>query len=274
MATYEYTLTLSNEDAEESSGSMSLTSSAFDIGQNECGVTFPLNVAQYSTITNAFIRFTSRSNYSDLCQVNFQAQLIDDAPEWTSTSNNITTRTPLTAAYSRTLPAWSAESTYTVDIADILQEIVNQADWVANGRVALIITGSSGRRSAYTYDNDPAKAAYIYVDYTGTTYPGHGSIRAGIRLGGTATSSAEHEATGAMRSAMRLGGSPSLETTFSATGASRNAMRLGGVPLLGADFPAIGAMRAGVRLGGVAFVGNSKPYYYPPARMANTKMVY
>ena len=231
-------------------------------------------MAQYSTITNAYIRFTSRGNYSDLCQVNFRAQLIYDAPEWTSTTGNITTRTPLTAAYSRTLPAWSSEATYTVDIADILQEIVNQSDWVANGRVALIITGSSGRRSGYTYDNDPAKAAFLHVEYSGTTYPLHGGIRLGVRLGGAPTSSAEFDAAGGLRLGVRLGGEPALATVLNVEGGIRLGVRLGGEPLLTTEYPIGGALRLGVRLGGAAEIVNSKPYYYAPARLANTKMNY
>lgn len=274
MTTYEYTVAASNEDAEEISGSMSLTSIGLDIGQNEVGVSFPLNVAKDSTIDNAFIRFTSRGNYSDLCQVNFQAQLIYDAPEFTSTTNNITSRTPLTSAYSRTLPAWSSESTYTVDIADVLQEIVNQSDWVSGGNVALIISGSSGRRSGYAYDNDPAKAPFIHVEYSGTTLGRNLSVidESVIAMAATTSATINREMSVVVDSVVELRASiyTTLNAAMSVTvdsdvaiNATAYTVRVPDIVIMDDSVVALTAQ-----------IVNSKPFYRKPPRLAAAKGSY
>ncbi|MCB9150192.1 MAG: hypothetical protein H6641_15660 [Caldilineaceae bacterium] len=275
MATYDIQLSDSAHDAEESSGgSMTLDGNGLDIGQNTVGVRFRLDVAKDSTIDTAYISLVSRGNYADPCQVNFQAQLSEDAPAITSTDFNLTNRAPFTGSYSRTLPAWTTGNTYTVDIADILQAVVNQAGWVANNWAFLLITGEAGRRSAHSYNSAPASAPAVHVEYSGTTFAAFGSMRMGTRLGGVASTSALYNAAGAMRTGQRLGGVPTLETTFTPTGSMRNAMRLGGTAYVSADSPAVGHIRTAVRLGGRATVVNAKPFYVQPARMVGAKMNY
>ena len=52
-----------------------------------------------------------------------------------------------------------------MDLAPVLQEIVNRSGWASGNALALIVTGS-GRRVAVSYEGSPAGAPLLHVEYT------------------------------------------------------------------------------------------------------------
>ncbi len=122
-----------------------------------------------STIVNAYVQFTSRgtsgSNPSSL-QVSLQAA--DDAPAlgWTPFNYSSRLRTPA-VAWSPTL--WStanqaAFSQRTPDLAGILQLVVDRPGWSEGNSVAVFVEGT-GRRSAWSWDQNPSRAPKLCVSY-------------------------------------------------------------------------------------------------------------
>ena len=52
----------------------------------------------------------------------------------------------------------------TVDLAPVVQEVVDRPGWAGGNALALIVTGS-GRRVAESYNGDPSGAPLLYVEY-------------------------------------------------------------------------------------------------------------
>ena len=71
-----------------------------------------------------------------------KGQLIGNAPTFTSTSGNISSRALTTASTAWTPSTWSSGSDYnSPDISAVVQEIVNQGAWASGNSLAIIITG-------------------------------------------------------------------------------------------------------------------------------------
>ncbi len=68
----------------------------------------------------------------------------------------------------------------TPNIAPVIQEIVDQANWVSGNALAVIITGT-GERVAHAYNSDPNKAPLLYIEYnTGTPVNQAPVVNAGL----------------------------------------------------------------------------------------------
>ncbi len=168
-------ITASADDAEQSSnGTMDLTSGDLDLGDKPYnGLRFQnVNIEQGSSITNAYIQFTAdKDNQSATASYTIKAEDVDDATTFTSTNNNLSGRTFTSASVNwNNIPAWntageSAAAQKTPDLTSVIQEIVDRQGWSSGNNLVLFVTGSSGKRSAITYDNDSQKAAKLFVEF-------------------------------------------------------------------------------------------------------------
>ncbi len=173
----------SSDDAEENaSTSMSLTSSDLELtcdtgtspcpsndsGKQSIGMRFgSLGIPKNATINSAYIVFTAKEAQSEATNVTFNGQAADNAPTFTTTSGNISSRTKTTASASwSSLPAWTVGNTYrSPDLSPIVQEIVNRSGWASGNAAAMIVTGL-GHRTAWSYDGNSASVAKLVVTYT------------------------------------------------------------------------------------------------------------
>ena len=168
------------DDAEEkANGTMSLTSLdlemlEYDAGgpHNAVGLRFNgVGIANGTQISNAYIQFTAAETDTLETVLTIEGEDVDHALGFTSSLNDITSRTKTTAAVSWTVPQWTAGASgsaqQTVNIAPVIQEIVNRPGWSEGNSLALILSGA-GSRVAVTYDLDPAGAATLYVDPAGS----------------------------------------------------------------------------------------------------------
>jgi sugar lactone lactonase YvrE len=165
-----------NDDAEESgSGSMDLTSSDLELGTEggspqTVGMRFNnLNIPQGATIVEAYIQFTVDETDSGETSVVIRGEAADNAAEFSSTSNNITSRPQTAASVSWEPPAWTTvgaagEDQRTPDIAPIIQEIVNRSAW-AQGNALVILVAGTGERTAESYNGSSPDAPLLHVVY-------------------------------------------------------------------------------------------------------------
>ncbi|NIM60047.1 MAG: hypothetical protein GTO16_14085, partial [Candidatus Aminicenantes bacterium] len=174
--TIEIRIETGNDDAEErSDSSMYLTSSdlelVFDSGGNQTvgmrfnGVTIP----QGATITNAYIQFQVDETHSGDTSLTIQGHYTGNAPTFTSTAGNISSRTRTTASVSWEPVPWTTTGQagpdqQTPDIASVIQEIVNRSDWFEGNSLVIIITGI-GERVAESYNGDSAAAPLLHAEY-------------------------------------------------------------------------------------------------------------
>ena len=166
-----------DNDAEQkiSSGSVNTSSSDLEMildGSDEqiVGLRFSgLNIDQAMYIQSAMIQFTADgSDNDDPCVLEIYGHDIDDAPVFTTSSNNISNRAKTSAKKVWLPDNWSngqrGTAQKTVNIAPVIQEIVNRPGYTASSDIALIIEGT-GKRKAYSYNGDPANVATLTVIY-------------------------------------------------------------------------------------------------------------
>ncbi len=161
---------LSSSDIELVSDFQSPTAGVQTIGLRFTGLNIPVG----ATITNAYVVFRavpadSGMTNSDPTSLTLKGQLIGDAPTFTATSGDISSRALTGASTAWTPTAWTSGSDYnSPDLSSVVQEIVDQGTWASGNDLAIIITGT-GHRASQAYDTSPSTAAQLVVTYEITT---------------------------------------------------------------------------------------------------------
>ena len=167
----------SSDDAEEmEDGQVDLTSNDLELvedgSQNQLvGIRFSgLGINQGALIDSAYIQFTTdETNNYDPCTLHFYGEAVDDPLTFSSSYNNISSRPKTMATAVWTPDLWNTideSGTFqrTIDIAPIVQEIVNRDGFNANSGLAILIEGE-GRRVAVSYDGNIEKAPKLIVKF-------------------------------------------------------------------------------------------------------------
>ena len=177
-STLEVRVATGNDDAEEAEGgSMYRNSSDLELvydtwsNQNsqEVGMRFlNVTIAQGKEIKNAYIRFTADETSSSSVTVTIHGEDIDDAAQFGSNSNNISSRTKTSASVDWTPDSWSsAGATHdSPDLTTITQEIINRSSWSSGNDMVFIVTGTgTGKRTAESYNGSSSKAPLLHIEY-------------------------------------------------------------------------------------------------------------
>ena len=177
-STLEVRVSAGNDDAEEAEGgSMYRNSSDLELvydtwsNQNsqEVGMRFlNVTIAQGKEIKNAYIRFTADETSSSSVTVTIHGEDIDDAAQFGSSSNNISSRTKTSASVDWTPDAWSSTGAThdSPDLTTIAQEIINRSSWSSGNDMVFIVTGTgTGKRTAESYDGSSSKAPLLHIEY-------------------------------------------------------------------------------------------------------------
>ncbi|KKM70339.1 hypothetical protein LCGC14_1441740, partial [marine sediment metagenome] len=173
--TIEIRIETDNDDAEErSSGSMYLSSSdlelVYDSGNQKVGMRFNgATIPQSAAITNAYIQFQADETHSGTTSLTIQGQDIGNAPAFSSSSGNISSRTWTATSVSWEPVPWTTGQAgfnqQTPDIAAVIQEIVSRSDWSSGNSLVIIITGT-GERVAESYEGGSSRAPLLHVEYS------------------------------------------------------------------------------------------------------------
>ena len=164
-----------SDDAEESaSGSVRLTSSDLELvnaGSNQTvGIRFVgVDIPQGANIVNAYVQFQVDEAHSEATALTIEGEAIDDAPTFTYSSGNISSRVRTSALVPWAPLAWTTIGAAngdqrTPDVSHIVQEIVDRPGWLGGNSLAFIITGT-GRRTAESYEGSRGGAPLLYVEY-------------------------------------------------------------------------------------------------------------
>ena len=173
----------SSDDAEEftsessvgPAGTVYLDSSDLELVEDDdafqvVGMRFAdLALPQGATITRAYVQFTVDETTDTSTDVTVQGEASDNAETFSDTEEGISSR-PLTSASVTWSPApWtdggaSGAEQQTVDLAPVIQEIVDQPGWQSGNALAIIMQGS-GKRTAESFDGNQGNAPLLYVEY-------------------------------------------------------------------------------------------------------------
>ena len=166
----------STDDAEESAtGAVKTSSSDLELVQDgsaqTVGMRWPnLTIPRGATITAAWVQFAARSADAGTTSLLFRAQAADNAPAFTTATQNISSRLRTGASVNWSPAAWTAGAAgaeqRTPDLKSLVQEVVNRSGWASGNALAMIVTGS-GRRAALSRDGDRTRSPQLHVEYTG-----------------------------------------------------------------------------------------------------------
>ena len=170
---------VSDDDAEEtiSSGSVSIGGSSFDMrASQENGLHFQgIPIAQGSTILEARLVFTARNTSTGATTLRFHAENVDDSPGFSSSANDISSRTKTTASTAWSLADWDIvdEQHVSSDLATVIQEIVDRPNWNAGNGLSIIQShDSGGERYAHSYNGNAAAAPMLRIKVNGALVTG------------------------------------------------------------------------------------------------------
>lgn len=175
MSTISVQVSSSSDDAYEESGTITLNGLSFNVDD---GVKYGfdrwtgLGVLDGATINSAVASYKIVDGNGDEPDVTFWGDDRDSPPTATSASNDIGSRTPTSAsiAWSDTnLGVGAAAFVEAPAFTAIIAELV-ASGFLAGGIVAIFYSSTNDITSRdfnrLTYDNDPADAAILEVDYT------------------------------------------------------------------------------------------------------------
>ncbi len=181
VVTLQSRVTASSDDAEEkASGSMKLTSSdlemVFDGNDQKVGMRFnAVDVPRGSAIVNAYIQFQVDETTSGDTSLTIRGEDTDNAPTFTNSGGDISSRNTTTASVSWFPIPWMTKGEAGVDqrtpnLAAVVQEIVNRPGWSSGNSMAMIVTGT-GERVAESYNGDQNGAPLLHVEYVAGDVP-------------------------------------------------------------------------------------------------------
>ncbi|MEZ4959932.1 MAG: DNRLRE domain-containing protein, partial [Saprospiraceae bacterium] len=167
----------SSDDAEEnlSGGAVSLTSNDIELVQDgssnqQSGMRFNnITIPKGATITSAYVQFTAKATNTGAVTLTLSGQAIDNAPTFTSSSGNISSRTKTAATVSWSPADWNiiGQTYQTSNIASIIQEIVNRSGWASGNSMVIMATGpTTATRTAQSYDGVPASAPVLVINFS------------------------------------------------------------------------------------------------------------
>lgn len=181
------TISSDSDDAEEniSGGGIDLTSSDLEmthdngvlgVGSKDqwIGIRFTnIDIPKDAHIDSVFIQFTVKSEDTDPAVLQLHGDKFFNSSTFSDLDYNISSRTQTDTSVYWTVPNWDSEDESgpkqrTPNLAGIIKEIITQSLWQQGNAVSFMVEGS-GRRSAFSYDNDSQKAARLHIYYRENT---------------------------------------------------------------------------------------------------------
>jgi|GEM_PF-419424 len=168
-------------------GYMYLNSSDLELAydgtiKQHIGVRFTnITIPQGAIIQNAYIQFATKGDKTPTSgAIVIKGQAIDNAPTFTSTAFNLTTRVVTTDSVTwagSTSTTWGTTGggtrgadQKTPDLKTIVQGLVNRSGWASGNAMAFLLKGE-GVRNAYAYDGSTTLAPELIIQYTSNIYP-------------------------------------------------------------------------------------------------------
>ena len=172
------------DDVFEVNGTVNMYSNTLQLTQGTgtvlTGLRFRnLNIPRNAVITGAFLRFSSEGLNTASSTLTIRAENDGDAPVFVSASDNLSARTLTTNELVwDTNNAWplSGESIASPDFTNVVQEVIDRADWCGGNDLNLIIEGKSldgsSARLATSIDEGTGLSPQIVITYDDTTATG------------------------------------------------------------------------------------------------------
>jgi type IV pilus assembly protein PilY1 len=145
-----------------------------DLSQKFAGLRFVnLDIPQGAEILSASITITADANDSSGSpNIPIDAELVADAVPFDEVTNDLTDRAKTSggAQVTWSLPDFSAGTAYTTpDLSEMVQEVVNLGGWAQGNAMVFILGEGSNNRPTVSFDDSPAEAPRLVVNYRSMT---------------------------------------------------------------------------------------------------------
>ena len=164
------------DDSEERVGSGSIDDGSSDLELSSwqlVGMRFPgIPIPQGSTITNAYIVFTTDEVTADPTSLSITMEDSDNPGTFTIADFDISSRPTIASSVAwNDIPAWntvgaSGYEQQTPDLTTLVQQMVDRPGWAPGNAMVFIITGSGDKRTAESYDGSSSQAPLLHIEYT------------------------------------------------------------------------------------------------------------
>ena len=195
ITTLSVPLTSDDDDVEEVAvsfgapiGTMDLGSSDLELGEISSGQGFMhiglrynnITIPQGSTVTEAYVQFNADNTGADAVELTIYGENVANAAAYVGTLCELSARSLTTENVVWAIPEWvnkadRGDAQKTINIANIVNEIVNRTDWVSGNSINIIMkhtgvsvgaSSSSGGREAENYSSSkPEDGAELIVIY-------------------------------------------------------------------------------------------------------------
>ena len=133
-----------------------------------------LQIPRNATITEAYLRFTSKSDRTGAAEFTVRSEDTANAEPFTAANNSVTSRQWNTPGVTWVPGDWSTNVAIESDnIGEVLQQVVDRGDWCSGNAMSFNITGTGQEREAYSVESsDPAaniNPAQLIVRYDEST---------------------------------------------------------------------------------------------------------
>ncbi len=173
-----------DDDAYEINGVVNTNATHVKVSQGTDTVTSgyryqEINIPRGATITNAYLRFTSKQLNTSATSINIRGELSGDSVPFSTTSFDISSRTRTSNELN-----WNSENDFPLsnttvrspDITHVIQEVVDQGTWCGKNALSLIVEassvdGSSDRR-AKAFEDGTGSSPQLVVSYDDSTASG------------------------------------------------------------------------------------------------------
>jgi hypothetical protein len=174
----------SSDDAEQKVGStsVSLTSSDLELvtdgSAQTVGMRFAgLGIPRGAVITDAWLQFQVDEATIAAAALTIRAQAADNAPSFSTASNDVAGRATGSAAVAWMPAPWPTVGAAGVDqraqgLAPLIQQVVSRSGWTYGNALVLLLTGS-GVRTAEAFDGSSSAAPLLHVVFesSGADFP-------------------------------------------------------------------------------------------------------
>ncbi len=139
-----------------------------------------VKIPKDAEITDAYLEFVSRANRDDSSVATIRVVDSSSPGSAYDISRGSTVFHSDTVGWN--IPEWKNNARYnSPSITQLVQNIVNRADWSSGSDIAFRIDATSGDRSAYSYDGNSGNAPKLVINYRTEYQPGNITVRRTLR---------------------------------------------------------------------------------------------
>jgi hypothetical protein len=165
------------DDVEEnSSGGVSINSNdlelIYDNNAQVVGLRFTgVKIPKGAAITNAYVQFKTDQTSSKLLKLVVNGESSANASAFTSAARNVSKRSRTSSSVIWNPLAWlktgeTGTAQRTPNLKSIVQEIINQSNWNSGNSLVIIVTGTTGKRIAKSFEGDSSGAPLLHVEFS------------------------------------------------------------------------------------------------------------